>query len=44
MAICFFKCLSHRIFKIDFYGGSALTDKIEVPNNRKVEDIPEDIL
>ncbi len=39
----FFKCLSHRIFKIDFYGGSALTDKIEVPNNKKVEDIPEDI-
>ncbi len=39
----YFKCKSHRIFKIDFYGGSALTDKIDVPSNRKVENIPKDI-
>ena len=25
------KVKSHKIFKIDLYGGSALTDKIDVP-------------
>jgi len=39
----YFKCKKHKIFKIDFYGGSALTDNIEVPLNRSVESIPEEI-
>ena len=38
-----FNCNKHKIFKIDFYGGSALTDNIEVPVNRSVECIPEKI-
>ena len=38
-----FGCISHEIFKIDFYGGSALTDKINVPKNRAVEEIPNNI-
>ena len=39
----FFKCISHEIFKIDFYGGSALTDNIDVPTNINVESIPNNI-
>lgn len=38
-----FNCKSHKIFKIDLYGGSALTDKIDVPNNKNVDSIPNDI-
>ena len=34
------KVKSHKIFKIDLYGGSALTDKIDVPINKNVESIP----
>ena len=30
----------HKIFKIDFFGGSSLTDKIDVPQNVSVELIP----
>ena len=25
----YFKCSTHKIFKLDFYGGSSLTDNIE---------------
>ena len=39
----FFKCISHRIFNIEFFGGSALTDDISVPENRTVEEIPKEI-
>tara|TARA_B100000686_G_C16680763_1_gene911802 strand:+ start:223 stop:909 length:687 start_codon:yes stop_codon:yes gene_type:complete len=39
----YFQCKSHKIFKIDLFGGSALTDNIEVPTNKKVELIPNDI-
>ena len=39
----FFKCRSHKIFKIDSFGGSALTDDIEVPSNQNVKDIPKEI-
>ena len=39
----FFKCLSHRTFNIEFFGGSALTDDISVPENRTVEEIPKEI-
>ena len=35
--------ISHKIFKIDFYGGSALTDNINVPKNKNVELIPDEI-
>ena len=35
--------ISHKIFKIDFFGGSALTDNINVPLNRSVNAIPRDI-
>ena len=35
--------LSHKIFNIDFYGGSALTDNIAVPKNISVEKIPKGI-
>ena len=38
-----FNCLSHKIFKIEFYGGSALTDQIKVPVSKDVESIPKDI-
>tara|TARA_B100001057_G_scaffold189187_1_gene190002 strand:+ start:1140 stop:1826 length:687 start_codon:yes stop_codon:yes gene_type:complete len=38
-----FNCNKHKIFKIDFYGGSALTDNIEVPVNRSADCIPETI-
>ena len=39
----FFKCKTHKIFKIDFFGGSSLTDNIKIPSNRSVDDIPEEI-
>ena len=39
----YFNCKIHEIFKIQFYGGSALTDNIDVPQNRSVETIPDDI-
>ena len=39
----FFECESHKIFNIDFYGGSALTDNIDLPNNRDVDSIPNEI-
>ena len=32
-----FNCKSHKIFKIDLFGGSALTDKIDVPKNKNVD-------
>ena len=31
---------SHKIFNIDLYGGSALTDDIKVPENKDVTSIP----
>ena len=34
---------SHKVFKIDFFGGSALTDDIEVPKNKDVDSIPDSI-
>ena len=34
---------SHKIFKIDFFGGSSLTDDIKLPKNRNVESIPNSI-
>ena len=37
------KVNSHKIFKIDFFGGSALTDNIKVPINRNVNEIPDKI-
>lgn len=37
------KATSHRIFKIDFFGGSALTDKIPLPRNETVENISKEI-
>ena len=39
----YFDCLTHKIFNIEFFGGSALTDDISVPQNRSVEKIPDDI-
>ena len=39
----FHRCISHKIFKIDWYGGSALTDEIDIPNNKDVESIPKEI-
>ena len=38
-----FNCKSHKIFKIDLYGGSALTDEIDVPKNKNVDSIPNKI-
>ena len=38
-----FKCVSHKIFKIASFGGSALTDDIDVPVNKNIEDIPKEI-
>ena len=34
---------SHKIFNIDLYGGSALTDDIKVPENKDVTSIPKTI-
>ena len=34
---------SHKIFNIDLYGGSALTDDIKVPENKDVASIPSTI-
>ena len=34
---------SHKIFSIDLYGGSALTDDIKVPENKDVASIPKTI-
>ncbi len=34
---------SHKIFNIDLYGGSALTDDIKVPQNKNVDSIPKTI-
>ena len=39
----FFNCISHDVFKMEFYGGSALTDNIEVPKNRDSHLISKDI-
>lgn len=39
----FFNCTSHRIFKMDFFGGSALTDNIKVPKNDDVSKIEKGI-
>ena len=38
-----FDCFSHKVFKIDFYGGSALTENLKIPENRSVELIPDSI-
>ena len=32
-----FKCVSHKIFKLDFFGGSSLTDNIDVPKNENIK-------
>ena len=37
------KANSHKVFNIDFYGGSALTDNIKVPENKNVDEIPNTI-
>ncbi len=34
---------SHKIIKIDFFGGSALTDDIPVPKNKNFKNIPDSI-
>ena len=39
----FFKCISHEVFKMEFYGGSALTDDIKVPKNRDSHSMSKDI-
>jgi len=39
----FFNCISHEVFKIEFYGGSALTDNIKVPKNRDSDTMSKDI-
>ena len=39
----FFNCISHEVFKMEFYGGSALTDDINVPKNRDSHSISKDI-
>jgi len=39
----FFNCISHEIFKMEFYGGSALTDDIKVPKNRDSDSMSKDI-
>lgn len=38
-----FKCASHRIFKLDFFGGSSLTDNINVPKKENIKDIDNEI-
>tara|TARA_B100000029_G_scaffold421128_1_gene427265 strand:+ start:523 stop:1191 length:669 start_codon:yes stop_codon:yes gene_type:complete len=38
-----FECFSHKVFKIDSIGGSALTDDFDVPVNKNVEEIPKEI-
>ena len=39
----FFNCISHEVFKMQFYGGSALTDDIKVPKNRDSHSMSKDI-
>ena len=39
----FFNCISHEVFKMEFYGGSALTDDIKVPRNRDSHSMSKDI-
>ena len=39
----FFNCTSHEVFKMEFYGGSALTDDIKVPKNRDSHSMSKDI-
>ena len=39
----FFKCISYEVFKMEFYGGSALTDNIKVPKNRHYHSMSKDI-
>ena len=39
----FFNCISHEVFKMEFYGGSALTDEIKVPKNRDSHSMSKDI-
>ena len=39
----FFNCISHQVFKMEFYGGSALTDEIKVPKNRDSHSMSKDI-
>ena len=39
----FFNCISHEVFKMEFYGGSALTDNIKVPKNRDSHSMSKDI-
>ena len=39
----FFNCISHEVFKMEFYGGSALTDDIKVPKNRDSHTMSKDI-
>lgn len=39
----FFNCISHEVFKMEFYGGSALTDDINIPKNRDSHSMSKDI-
>ena len=39
----FFNCISYEVFKMEFYGGSALTDNIKVPKNRHYHSMSKDI-
>ena len=39
----FFNCISHEVFKMEFYGGSALTDDIKIPKNRDSHSMSKDI-
>ncbi len=39
----FFNCISYEVFKMEFYGGSALTDDIKVPKNRVSHSMSKDI-
>ena len=39
----FFNCISHEVFNMEFYGGSALTDDIKVPKNRDSHSMSKDI-
>ena len=34
------RVFSHKVFNIDFFGGSSLTDNIDVPMNKNVDQIP----
>lgn len=34
---------SHKIVNLDFFGGSSLTDNLQVPKHKRVEDIPNSI-